>query len=321
MLRAPVGADDALDGERLEPPRQVDARDERHRLAVLERPATRAAHADAREAALRPLVDGDDRDHAVGQRDHARIVVIGERRVRLAEGVTDRTRPRAPHRLLRDVDLDHAILCVEESPMKMLGLIAGVLAFGAAASAQAKVLDLYAQAQGGGGYGQGIAGAQKDHDFFNGAAGGLYGARVGAEFMWVDGWVEHVQFTDGSGVNGTWTQFMAGMDWDFALGDPPAPGKKPKTYGEIGFGLGFGMGTGQQVDPPLDNSEITDKGFVAQLSFGADYRLNSVMSIGLTVPITYAYLWKQGFANDEANQYQSVSANAMIHVRFHLELR
>lgn len=202
--------------------------------------------------------------------------------------------------------------------MKQLGLVLGLLL--ASAPAEAKVLDLYAQAQGGGGYGRGVAGAQSDADFFEAAAGGMYGARVGAEFMWVDGWVEHNQFTDGSGVIGTWTQFMAGMDWDFALGEEQQ-GKKPKTFGEIGFALGFGIGTGQQVEPPLDNSEVSDKGFIGQLSFGADYRLNRVLSIGITVPITYGYMFKNDAANDEENQYQSISATAMLHLRFHLELK
>jgi hypothetical protein len=209
--------------------------------------------------------------------------------------------------------------------MQKLGLVATLLCgLLWAGNADAKVLELYAQAQGGGGSGRGVAGALKDFDFFEGAGGASYGAKVGAEFLWIDGWVEHNQFTDGS-VTGTWTQFMFGMDWDFPIGDEPEPGQKPKTYGNIGFAAGFGLGTGRQVDPPLSNDEITDKGFVGQVSFGAEYRMNKVMAIGVNVPISYGYMFKTCgggcSANDENNQYQSVSAMGLVVLRFFVDIK
>ncbi len=190
----------------------------------------------------------------------------------------------------------------------------------APAVAHAGVFDLYVQAEGGGASGVGLAGAQKDNDFFSGAAGGLYGAKLGAEVLFTDAWVEHWQFTDLDGVVGTWTQFMIGADVDFSLGETEK-GKRATTFAELGMAVGFGMGTGKQVEPPLDNSELSDKGFIAQLSAGVDYRFSKLASVGFAVPVTYGYLFKTGDgagANNTANQYHQLAAAPMIYFRFKL---
>jgi hypothetical protein len=200
------------------------------------------------------------------------------------------------------------------------GLVVAATALSAPQVAHAGVFDVYAQAEGGYANGFGVAGAKKDSDFFSGATGGLYGAKVGAELLFTDVWVEHWQFTDFKGVNGTWTQFMVGADIDFPVGDVPQ-GQKPKTFAEIGLAAGYGLGTGQQVEPPLDNAQTTDKGFIAQLSLGVDYRFSKIVSIGLAVPITYGYLFKNGegiAANDEDNQYHQLAASPMVYVRMNL---
>lgn len=191
-----------------------------------------------------------------------------------------------------------------------------------ASAAQAKVLELYGLVQGGGSYGRGVAGGQKDNDFFQGAAGGAYGVLLGAELLWLDGWIQHAQFHDGKELTGTWTQFMAGMDWDFPV-DEVSPRHKHRAYGEIGIAIGYGVGTGQQVDPPLDASELTDKGFLGQISFGAEYRFNPLVAVGFSVPIQYGYLFKtvEGAAsNDETTHYHSVHATPMVHIRAHWEV-
>lgn len=206
-----------------------------------------------------------------------------------------------------------------------LVLLTTATAVTAPAVASAKVFDLYAQIEGGGGSGAGVAGLAKDQDFFGSAQGGAYGAKLGVELLFTDVWVEHWQFTDGS-VVGTWTQFMLGGDIDFKLGDVVGEDGKPLTTGafaELGLAIGYGLGTGKQVEPPLDNAELSDKGFIAQLSLGVDYRLNKVMSLGVAVPITYGYLFKTGngvVANDEANQYQQLAATGLIYVRLSLGL-
>jgi hypothetical protein len=186
--------------------------------------------------------------------------------------------------------------------------------------AHAAVFEVYGQIEGGGAYGTGVEGAQKENDFFSGAGGGLYGGKLGVELLFTDAWVEHWQLTDFAGVTGTWTQFLVGADVDFPVGDT-APGKKPKLFGEVGFGVGYGLGTGQQVEPPLDNAQVTDKGFIAQISVGVDYRVSKVLSFGIAVPVTYGYLFKNGegaAANDEANQYHQVAAAPQLYLRINL---
>ncbi len=190
----------------------------------------------------------------------------------------------------------------------------------APAVAHAGVFDLYAQVEGGGASGLGVGGVKKDDAFFKGAGGALYGAKVGVEFLFTDAWVEHWQLTDLKGITGTWTQFMIGADVDFPLGDTPK-GEKPKTFAELGLAVGYGLGTGQQVDPPLDNGQVTDKGFIGQLSLGIDYRFSKVTSIGFVVPITYGYLFKNGpgiAANDTDNQYHQLAASPMVYFRVNL---
>ena len=200
--------------------------------------------------------------------------------------------------------------------MRYLGL---VLIFGSQ-TAFAKVLDVYAQAEGGGASGRGVAGAQKDNSFAEHAEGGAYGLLAGVELFFVDAWAEHLQYRNGDGLAGTWTQFMVGLDMDLAIGDDPPPGEEARTFFELGGAAGFGMGTGSQVEPPLDNGEISDKGFIVELRAGIDYHLNGMLSIGASVPVTYGYLFKNDVANDQANHYQQVSVAALVHLRLHLEL-
>jgi hypothetical protein len=175
-----------------------------------------------------------------------------------------------------------------------------------------------------------LSGDAKDDSFHEGAAGGVYGAMVGIEFLFIDGWIEHNQFRDGDGLAGTWTQFMAGVDLKVNVGEPQGgtveKGKRTgdtysSTYIEMGFGLGFGVGTGQQVMPPLDNAQVTDKGFLGQAHLGLGYRLNRVLSIGVRVPVQIGYMFKNGVANDSGNQYVSAQAAALLGLRFDFQLK
>jgi hypothetical protein len=49
-----------------------------------------------------------------------------------------------------------------------------------------------------------------------------------------------------------------------------------------------------------------------------DYRFNKVMSIGLSVPVTYGYMFKNGAANDESNQYQQIGVAPQVYLRLHV---
>ena len=109
--------------------------------------------------------------------------------------------------------------------MKRLAYVvafAGTVAM--ASPANAGVLELEAQIQAGGMAGKGYKGDRQDEAFHDHATGPSYGALLGIEFLFIDVWVEHNQYVnnsqnDGRGVNGTWTQFMTGMDIQFDVGE------------------------------------------------------------------------------------------------------
>ena len=212
-------------------------------------------------------------------------------------------------------------------------LVATLSIFGLAAAAEARadIVAGVAQIQAGYADGRGVAGAQQDEAFFEGAAGPSYGARAGIELLFATAWVEHNQFLGDGGVQGTWTQFMAGIGHEFGVGSTMKgmsvdeegipTGGYSAYFGEVGLGVGFGVGTGQQVEPPLSNSQITDKGIVGQVTIGGGYRLSEMLSVGVQVPVQGAYLFKSGsevFANDEETHYQSIHAAALVNLRLRL---
>ena len=204
----------------------------------------------------------------------------------------------------------------------------------AASAAHADVLSLRAEAHAGGGVGKTLSGAVQDNGrggFYDNADGAAWGFLVGVEALFVDAWIEHHEFMgDGRAVNGTWTQFMAGMDLDLDFGQErgpaPANGKQgelgpPTKYLELGIGFGYGVGTGQQVDLPLDNSEVSDKGFVIEGRFSAGIVVARVIGIGITVPVSAGYFFKNGFANDMDNQYWSAQGAVMLVVRGKIKIK
>ena len=199
-----------------------------------------------------------------------------------------------------------------------------------AGTASADVFSVRAEAHGGGAGGAGVGGDAKDFAFQNNARGGVDGALVGAEVLFVDAWVQHHQYNDGE-LLGTWTQFMAGLDLDIGIGGgEPVPGAKDgaktksKGYIELGLGVGFGVGTDRQVDPPLDNSEVSDKGFLVEGRFGAGANLGSALSIGVAVPVTAGYYFVSGedaSANDIDTQYQAIEAALLVNLRLKIKVK
>ena len=211
-----------------------------------------------------------------------------------------------------------------------LSLVTTALVLAAATPAAADVFSMRAEIHAGGAGGAGVAGGAKDKAFSEGARGAAYGALLGGELLFVDAWIEHHQYNDGSLV-GTWTQFMAGFDVDIALGKkPPLPGAKDKKaapakgFVELGLAVGYGIGTGQQVELPLDNAELTDKGFLLEGRVAAGWHLNRVISLGVALPVSYGYMFKSGpgvVANNDENQYQAVQAALLLNLRFRLKLK
>ncbi len=197
-------------------------------------------------------------------------------------------------------------------------------------AARADIISLLAQVHGGGSAGQGVGGDRKDEAFHDGATGATYGAKVGVEILFIDVWVGHDQYRNGDGLLGTWTTFMSGFDVELDLGSQKGGTRNDRGevdggfsagYAEFGLGAGFGLGTGQQVDPPLDAGQITDKGFVSQVFVGAGWRLTPSVSFGVQVPVQGAYLIKSGrgaVVNDLGTHYTEVSAAALLALRLNV---
>jgi hypothetical protein len=204
-----------------------------------------------------------------------------------------------------------------------------------AAPAHAEVLELFGEAHVGGMGAKGLAGGSKDDAFHAKSPHGTYGVLVGARFLIVHAMIQHHQYafakacdTDCAGLT-TWTQFGAGISIKNSIGDEPKATKdKPaepdrRGYFELAGSLAFGVGTGQQVDPPLSNDEITDKGFLVEGRIGFGKRLNKLLDFGVTVPVSWGYFFKSGVdtaANEEANQYRSLQVEALVYLRANIRI-
>ena len=200
--------------------------------------------------------------------------------------------------------------------------IAVVLAMAAPASAD--VLKLFAEAHGGGMVGKATGGDQviKDSAFFAKAPHLMYGALIGAEFLFLDAWIQHHQYTDGSRLT-TWTQFGVGVHGTIDSGDPKQQKAHEGGYFEFSGGGFFGVGTGQQVMPPLDNAQITDKAFLLEGRLGAGKHLGNIFDFGVQVPVTYGYFFKNGngsAVNDVSTHYQGIHVEALAVLRANIRL-
>jgi hypothetical protein len=208
----------------------------------------------------------------------------------------------------------------------------GVLAAGVMgwyAPAEAGVFELDARLHAGAMLGQGVFGDLDDQAFYDDVSGLGYGVRVGAELLFVDAWIQHDQYLDG-GVAGTFTQLMLGFDARFDFGErvgrdassPEGEGYS-RTYAEVGVCAGFGVATRAQVEPPLSDDEITDKGLIADLELGFGYRLTRILSVGVQIPVHAGYFSvskDDAVANNLDNHYGAVNAAALLSLRINLSL-
>ena len=181
-------------------------------------------------------------------------------------------------------------------------------------AAGADLLSLYGQVHAGGSSGKGMGGDLKDDAFHDNASGATYGVKVGAEIALIDVWLQHDQYYNDGGVHGTWTQIMTGLDMELDIGS---------AYLELGTGAGLAFGTGQQVNPPLDDGEITDKGIIVEARGGLGYRFAPFLSIGATVPVQAGYLLKSGAGSDVeglSRGYTESSIALLGYLRFNPKL-
>jgi hypothetical protein len=191
-----------------------------------------------------------------------------------------------------------------------------------ATPAHADILKLFAEAHGGAMAGEGTGGDQKDAAFFAHARHPMYGALVGAEFLIFDAWIQHHQYTNGSEL-ATWTQFGVGIHNQISLASEQDQKAGKGTFLDLGTGAWFGLGTGRQVMPPLDNAQITDKGFLIEARIGFGTHLSSLFDFGVALPISWGYFLKNGAmdaANDLGTHYQGVQGELLLYLRANIKL-
>jgi hypothetical protein len=190
------------------------------------------------------------------------------------------------------------------------------------AVASADNFKLFGELHGGGMYGKGTSGDLKDSAFFATSPNGAYGFQVGAELLFFDAWIQHHQYTDGSRIT-TWTQFGVGAHATVEKGTDKQQKAGKGGFMEFSGGLFFGIGTGQQVDPPLDNAQLSDKAFLLQGAIGFGSHLSKVFDIALSVPVSYGYFFKSGngaSANDTSTHYRGVEGEALVVLRGNIRL-
>ncbi|MFH0900968.1 MAG: hypothetical protein V2A73_10095 [Pseudomonadota bacterium] len=187
------------------------------------------------------------------------------------------------------------------------------IVFAFESQASAKLFEIYAQAQGGSSFAGRQATADQQDGFFARASGWTAGGLVGAEVLMLDFWLEHNQYLDAGEVQATWTQLMVGADVDVPL--------VPRVLRvEFGLAIGAGAGTSAQVEPPLDKSEVTDRGLLAQAWVRLEHRFNRFVAIGAQIPLTFGYFIRSGAVNDSENRYSSAQGAVLVNLRFTLGL-
>jgi hypothetical protein len=206
-------------------------------------------------------------------------------------------------------------------------LIVALVLAGLPARAGADVFKIFGEVHGGAVGGTGLSGdpveaGPEDEAFFANVPHAAYGVRVGARLLIFEAAIQHHQFTNGSDLS-TWTQFAAGIGIQADFGDEPARKARRNGFVDFGLNVAFGLGTGQQVDPPLSNDEITDKGFLVEGRIGFGKHLGKVLDLGVTVPVSVGYLFKNGFddaANDVSTHYRSLQVAGLAYLRVNIKL-
>jgi hypothetical protein len=107
------------------------------------------------------------------------------------------------------------------------------------------------------------------------------------------------------------------------LGDARQQKAHEGGFFEFGVGTWFGLGTGQQVAPPLDNAQISDKAFLVEARVGIGKHLSNAFDFGLSVPVSWGYFFKNGngaAANDTSTHYQGIQGEALLYLRLNIKL-
>lgn len=212
--------------------------------------------------------------------------------------------------------------------MRLLGSLFALALL--ASPARGDVLTISGDAHGGGMFGTGTNGALKDEAFFARVPNATYGVAASARFFFLGGTIQHHQYvgprinTDGAGEKpslATWTQITAGLDFTVDLGTDQQKKLKQGNFIQVAAGAGFGVGTGQQVNPPLNNEQIDDKAFLIEGKFAFGKHIGKHWDFGLMIPVSYGYYFKNGVpANMLDNHYQGIHVEALAFLRLRIKI-
>jgi hypothetical protein len=199
----------------------------------------------------------------------------------------------------------------------LLGLAALAAVVLASRPAEARLVDLRAGGRFGGMTGWGTSGAP---DFFDTARSGGGGFELGAKLLIVDLSVNFTQLFNGNSL----TQMLLGFTFDIPVGnlyfqDGLAKGKSRNIIRPIVNG-GFAVGTPAAISLPLDDAQISQKGFIS--NFGANYEffVNPFMGVGAQVDYGWHYFVGGGKSPFTGGQNHSAGYHftGFAHLTFHL---
>jgi hypothetical protein len=202
--------------------------------------------------------------------------------------------------------------------MRSLVVLVAATAAAVPATASADVFKLYGELHGGGMFGKKYAGEAGDQGFFAQSKGGAYGFLAGGQFLILDGHIKHHQYPNAEDGLSTWTQFNVGLNFGINTGSEKDKKEHKGGYFELGVWAGFGLATGAQVDPPLNNEQVSDKGFMLDTRIGFGKHLSKVFDLGVAVPASWGYFLRNGdgaVANDISSHYQSIQIEALLVLR------
>ncbi|MDX2021768.1 MAG: hypothetical protein SF187_16130 [Deltaproteobacteria bacterium] len=203
-------------------------------------------------------------------------------------------------------------------------LCAGLLC---ASQADAKLLDVYGSTKMGYITGRGTNTLNPNaSDYFDIEKGPAFGFEVGAEILFLDFMINGTRIFDqaadsrGEDGAGYFFQFLTGIDGDFAVGE----GDDPSTFLRVGVNGGAALGTHRKVKAPLDNAQVSDKGFVANGVVALDYHLGKLFVVGVELMPGYHYFFPGGDSdkNQSLNgddQSKGMHVMGMAFLQFHLD--
>jgi hypothetical protein len=183
-------------------------------------------------------------------------------------------------------------------------LVLGVLAFavmGAALSSSARAqtrtkwVDLYGSVLVGGTTGGGTA--RGGPDFFDASEGLASGVKLGVRLFVVDFSIRFLQMIDSHGAASTLSTALLGSTLEIPLvgggHDVMGHPRRPEVVLRPGLGAGFALGTPAPVHLPIDNAQLSAKGFLVEGSCGVERLFGPYFGIGATLEGGYHYLFGQ----------------------------